>query len=487
MTPNFVRTARHRLTLTALLALAATPAAAQQATGRLEGHIRDQQGQPVPNAQVALVGTPLQAIADQQGFYFLNRVPAGTYRARVSYVAYRPIEIDSIVVHRDRTTTRDFVLQQTATDLQEITVVAAENRLVPRDQVTSKQLITGTYVDGVPVVRPGATGQFNTEAYNRIVDNPFLAAAVNPLSTFGVDVDRASYANVRRFITQGRAVPKDAVRIEELLNYFPYDNPAPSPESHDPFTVTTELAAAPWAPTHRLVRIALQSRRIDTRDLPPANLVFLLDVSGSMQSANKLPLVKTSLRMLVEQLRQQDRVAIVVYAGAAGLVLPPTSGGDKATILAAIDRLEAGGSTAGGAGLRLAYSVAREHLITGGNNRVILATDGDFNVGVSSDAEMERLVEGERQHGVFLTVLGFGMGNYKDSKLETLADKGNGNYAYIDTPLEARKTLVSEMGGTLFTVAKDVKLQVEFNPARVQGYRLLGYENRMLAERGLQR
>ncbi len=521
MTPDLVRTIRRRLTLNSLAALLAVPAVAQGPMGRLEGRISDQAGQPIANASVVLEGTAFRSAANRQGFYVINRVPSGTYTARVTYVGYQPIEVDSVVIRAGVTTQRDFVLTQTATDIEELTVVAAGSVLVPRDQVTGKQLISGaytdrlpkdnlgnvfamqpgvmaspgntipsvrgarvdernTYVDGVPVSPPDATRQFNTESYDRIVDNPFLAAAVNPLSTFGVDVDRASYANVRRFISAGQRPPKDAVRIEELVNYFSYDNPAPTPQSRDPFTVTTEVAAAPWAPTHRLVRIALQARRIDTRDLPPANLVFLLDVSGSMQSANKLPLVKTSLRMLVEQLREQDRVAIVVYAGAAGLVLPPTSGADKPTILTAIDRLEAGGSTAGGAGLRLAYQVAREHLITSGNNRVILATDGDFNVGVSSDAEMERLVEGERQHGVFLTVLGFGMGNYKDSKLETLADKGNGNYAYIDTPLEARKTLVSEFGGTLFTVAKDVKLQVEFNPARVQGYRLLGYENRML-------
>jgi len=481
MTPDLVRTARRRLTLAALVALCAGTAAAQAPTGKLQGTISDSvTGRPVANAQVTIPGTAFRALSDSSGFYFINGIPAGRIDVRAIVPGYRGKEVRGLRIRSGYTVTQDFALAPQPVEIRELAVVAAENALVPRDQVTSRQLISGTYTDGVPVVRPDATGQFNTESYDRITDNPFLAAAVNPLSTFGVDVDRASYANVRRFITQGQAVPRDAVRIEELVNYFPYDNPAPSASSRDPFTVTTEVATAPWAPSHRLVRIALQARRIDTHDLPPANLVFLLDVSGSMQSANKLPLVKTAMRMLVEQLREQDRVAMVVYAGAAGLVLPPTSGADKATILAAIDRLEAGGSTAGGAGLRLAYQVAREHLVTGGNNRVILATDGDFNVGVSSDAEMERLVEAERQHGVFLTVLGFGMGNYKDSKLETLADKGNGNYAYIDSPLEARKTLVGEMGGTLFTVAKDVKLQVEFNPARVQGYRLIGYENRLL-------
>jgi Ca-activated chloride channel family protein len=328
----------------------------------------------------------------------------------------------------------------------------------------------------LPVCPPA--GCPNTEAYDRIVDNPFLAATANPLSTFAIDVDRASYSNVRRFITQGQRPPKDAVRIEELLNYFTYDYP--EPRGQHPFSVTTEVATAPWNRQHHLVRIGLQGRRIETAQLPPNNLVFLVDVSGSMATPNKLPLVKQSLRLLVEQLREQDRVAMVVYAGAAGLVLEPTSGARKAEILAAIERLEAGGSTAGGAGIRLAYAVARHFFVNNGNNRVILASDGDFNVGVSSPADLERMVEEERKSGTFLTVLGFGMGNLQDARLQTLADKGNGNYAYIDDLAEARKTLVQEMGGTLNTIAKDVKLQVEFNPARVQAYRLIGYENRML-------
>ena len=322
-------------------------------------------------------------------------------------------------------------------------------------------------------------GEFQREGYDRIYENEFVAVGANPLSTFGIDVDRASYSNVRRFIHGGQLPPADAVRIEELINYFTYD--LPNPEGPDPFSVQTEVGPAPWNPMHRLVRIGIQGRRIDTGDLPPSNLVFLVDVSGSMQPANKLPLLKSALRMLVNQIRPQDRVAIVVYAGAAGLVLDPTSGEDKATILEALSRLEAGGSTAGGAGLRLAYDVARRHHMEGGNNRVILATDGDFNVGPSSDSEMIRLIEGRRDEGTFLTVLGFGTGNLQDAKMEQIADHGNGNFAYIDSAQEARKVLVSEFGGTLYTIAKDVKLQVEFNPAHVQAYRLIGYENRMLA------
>jgi Ca-activated chloride channel homolog len=321
---------------------------------------------------------------------------------------------------------------------------------------------------------------WNTEAYDRIHESGFVAAAGKPLSTFSIDVDRASYGNVRRFLEQGRLPPADAVRIEELVNYFPYAYPAPRGEH--PVSVTTEVAPAPWQPEHRLVRIGLQAPRVETRDLPPSNLVFLIDVSGSMQPPNRLPLLKRSLRLLVEQLRPQDRVAIVVYAGAAGLVLPTTPGSERERILEALDRLEAGGSTAGGAGLRLAYEVARESHIPGGINRIVLATDGDFNVGVSSDAEMVRLVEERRRQGTSLTVLGVGMGNLKDSKMEKLAQHGNGNYAYIDSELEARKVLVAEMGGTLHTVAGDVKLQVEFNPARVRAYRLIGYENRALAD-----
>ncbi|MBX6365026.1 MAG: VWA domain-containing protein [Gemmatimonadetes bacterium] len=320
---------------------------------------------------------------------------------------------------------------------------------------------------------------FNTEAYARIEENPFLAVTANPLSTFSIDVDRAAYSNLRRFVTEGRRPPVDAVRIEELVNYFTYD--APEPPAGRPLAIVTEVAPAPWAPTHRLVRLLLRAPSVAAASLPPSNLVFLVDVSGSMNEPNKLPLVKASLELLVNELRPEDRVALVVYAGAAGLVLPPTPGDRKEVIREAIARLEAGGSTAGGAGLELAYRVARKNFRAGGNNRVILATDGDFNVGPSSDAEMVRLIEEKRREGTFLTVLGFGTGNLKDSKMEQLADHGNGNYAYIDDLLEARKVLVHEIGGTLHTVAKDVKIQVEFNPARVRAYRLIGYENRLLA------
>ena len=320
---------------------------------------------------------------------------------------------------------------------------------------------------------------YNREEYGRIYENAFLSPVINPLSTFAIDVDAASYANMRRFLNESRMPYPDAIRIEELVNYFDYDYP--QPRGRDPFSITAEVGACPWNAEHYLVHIGLQGKDLPATELPPSNLVFLLDVSGSMDEPNKLPLLKSAFRLLVEQLDEKDRVAIVVYAGAAGVVLPSTRGDQQAEILAALESLSAGGSTAGGAGIQLAYKIAREHFIPNGNNRVILATDGDFNVGASSEGELVRMIEEKREGGIFLSVLGFGTGNYQDSKMEELSNKGNGNYAYIDNILEAKKVLVSEMGGTLFTIAKDVKIQVEFNPAIVKGYRLIGYENRLLA------
>ncbi|MBD3240560.1 MAG: DUF3520 domain-containing protein [Chitinivibrionales bacterium] len=348
----------------------------------------------------------------------------------------------------------------------------------PMPMRAKRQMAAGYAMGSACIAAPAPSTTWNTESYSTIVENGFRKALDSPLSTFSIDVDAASYSNVRRFLTGNSLPPKDAVRIEELVNYFHYDYPRP--DGDDPFSITTELGPCPWEPKHRIVHIGLQGVDIDTDELPPSNLVFLLDVSGSMNAANKLPLLKSAMKMLVNRLDKDDRVAIVVYAGAAGLVLPSTSGADKSTIIDALNRLNAGGSTAGGAGIKLAYEVAREHYLAKGNNRVILCTDGDFNVGASSDAAMVRLIEEKRKDGVFLTVLGFGTGNYKDSKMEQLADKGNGNYAYIDNLLEAKKVLVTEMGATLVTIAKDVKIQVEFNPAAVEAYRLIGYENRAL-------
>ncbi len=331
----------------------------------------------------------------------------------------------------------------------------------------------------VPASAP-ALENFSTEAYGFRKDNDYQRVADHPLSTFSIDVDTAAYANVRRFLNQGQRPPADAVRVEELINYFSYNYP--QPVGNVPFAASLEVASAPWAPEHRLVRIGLKGREVSDANRPKANLVFLLDVSGSMQSPNKLPLVKQSLRLLVDKLRPDDRVAIAVYAGSSGLALPSTPVGRKADILEAIERLEAGGSTNGAMGIHLAYDLAKANFIEGGVNRVILATDGDFNVGTTSEGELVRLGGEKAQSGVFLSVLGFGMGNLKDGTLEQIADKGNGHYAYIDSLAEARKALVEQAGGTLVTIAKDVKIQVEINPEQVAAYRLIGYENRLLAK-----
>lgn len=324
------------------------------------------------------------------------------------------------------------------------------------------------------------SGIYNTndEDYGTMIENVFESPKTAPLSTFSIDVDNASYTNVRRFINAGQKVPKDAVRVEEMVNFFKYQYP--QPEDGNPFSISTEYSDCPWNPNTKLIRIGLQGKIIPTDNLPASNLVFLIDVSGSMSAMNKLPLVKESLKVLVQQLRDEDKISIVVYAGAAGLVLPPTNGNRKQTIIDALDKLQSGGSTAGGAGIELAYKTAMDNFIKGGNNRVILATDGDFNVGASSDSDMQILIEDKRKSGVFLTCLGYGMGNYKDSKMETLADKGNGNYAYIDTIQEANRFLGKEFKGSMFAIAKDVKIQIEFNPAHVASYRLIGYENRKL-------
>jgi len=318
----------------------------------------------------------------------------------------------------------------------------------------------------------------NTESYAGLEENPFESPQKSPLSTFSIDVDNASYTNIRRFINEGQKVPKDAVRVEEMMNFFKYNYP--QPEGQHPFSINTELSDSPWNKNCQLLKIGLQGKNIPMTNLPASNLVFLVDVSGSMDESNKLPLLKESMKILVKELRPQDKVSIVVYAGSAGVVLEPTSGDEKEEIMDAFDDLHAGGSTAGGEGIELAYKLAEENFIKEGNNRVIIATDGDFNVGASSDTEMEKLIEEKRKSGVFLTVLGYGMGNFKDSKMEILADKGNGNYAYIDNIQEANRFLGKEFKGSMFAIAKDVKIQIEFNPKHVQAYRLIGYENRKL-------
>ena len=437
---------------------------AQDQTGTIAGVVTDAAGgQTLESALVTLDSAEAGVLTNPSGRYILAGVPAGEHTVTVVLLGYET-QNQQVTVVAGQTTTVNIEMTRGALRVQDITVTGVA-RLRAAASVAAEYAFRRPY---------------NTESYAEIDENEFRSVGEAPLSTFSIDVDRASYANIRRFIQDGQRPPVDAVRIEEMINYFPYQWGDVAGEH--PFAVTTEVTQAPWKREHRLVRIGLHAESIETENLPPSNLVFLLDVSGSMSSQDKLPLLKKAFALLVDQLREQDRVAIVVYAGAAGLVLPSTPGSEKDEILAALEKLRAGGSTAGGAGIKLAYDVARKNHIDGGNNRVILATDGDFNVGASSDDAMVKLIEKERESGTFLSVLGFGTGNLKDSKMEQIADHGNGNFAYIDGLLEARKVLVEEMGGTLLTLAKDVKLQVEFNPATVSGYRLIGYENRLLAD-----
>ncbi|WP_415328093.1 YfbK domain-containing protein [Chryseobacterium sp. MMS23-Vi53] len=368
--------------------------------------------------------------------------------------------------------------KQTAMEIESVVVTGARGI---QKRVASISKSQG-FIRSTPVKKTGKKvikkqRDYSNEEYDALVENPFELTQNQPLSTFSIDTDNASYSNVRRMIEYGE-VDKNAVRVEEMINYFKYIYP--QPKNNQPFSINTELNTAPWNPNHKLLKIGLKGKELSMKNLPTSNIVFLIDVSGSMNEENKLPLLKSSFKVLLDQLRPQDKVAMVVYAGNAGVVLPPTSASEKAKIIEALDKLQAGGSTAGGVGIELAYKLAEENFVKGGNNRVILATDGDFNVGVSSKGSLEELIEEKRKSGVFLTCLGYGMGNYKDNKMETLADKGNGNYAYIDNLQEAKKFLGREFAGNIYTIAKDVKIQIEFNPKYVKSYRLIGYENRKL-------
>jgi Ca-activated chloride channel homolog len=450
-------------------------------SGSIRGTVHDVTQAVIPGAQIVVenlgTGEKRQALSDGQGDFEIRGLMLGKVRVSVSLSGFQ-------------TWVQEIQLGAAVAQLSVTLNIASAATMVEVLSTSTLQLSTSASVAGVVsgqrvagVRRDIVNRSFrrmNTESYDYLQDNPFLHVSQQPRSTFAVDVDTASYANVRRFLTSGQLPPKDAVRIEELINYFKYAYNVPA--GPHPVAIHTEVAAPFWEPSHRLVRIGLRAKDIDISRRPPANLVFLIDVSGSMQMEVKLPLVKRSLRLLVDELRMDDCVSIVVYAGTSGLVLPATCGDRKPEILNAIDRLEAGGSTNGGEGIQLAYRTAVANFVPNGINRVILATDGDFNVGVTNQGDLIRLIEREAQSGVFLTVLGFGIGNYKDSTLEKLADKGHGNYAYIDTFNEAKKVLVEQMSGTLLTVAKDVKLQIEFNPVEVQAYRLLGYENRLLRD-----
>lgn len=474
-------------TLFTFLAVALLGLQLNAQTVTISGTVTDDTQLPLPGANVIIKGTSTGTQTDFDGRY--------TIEAQIGQIlTYSYVGFDTKEVKIKKAGEINVSLSAAAV-LEEVVVTGysgendairkamgygvRRNTYTPQNKNREAKLV----IRGTSSL-PGSRGYTNNnlvsenESYGRIEENIFKSVTTAPLSTFSIDVDKAGYSNIRRMLNNGQKVPEDAVKIEEMVNYFAYDYP--QPKGDDPFSITADVVNSPWNADAKLVRIGLKGKDISLKNVPPSNLVFLLDVSGSMDSPNKLPLLKSALNVLVDKLREKDKVAIVVYAGAAGLVLPPTSGAEKAIIRQAIDNLSAGGSTAGGAGIELAYKIATENFSKGGNNRVILATDGDFNVGNSSDRSMENLIEEKGKSGVFLTCLGFGMGNYKDSKLETLADKGNGNHAYIDTMQEAQKVLGTEFFGTLYTIAKDVKIQVEFNPAKVQAYRLIGYENRLL-------
>jgi Ca-activated chloride channel family protein len=457
----------------------------------ITGTVTDTAGAVLPGVTVTITGPERrETVTSERGVFMFRNVLPGSYEARFELAGFRTSVMK--VIARAGATER-LRVGMAIRGLQESVEVSSDSR---QGKASAREAESGILRGGgagggvsvgvgggiagghAPYLPGRYAGPFHTEAYDSLDENPFRRVSTEAVSTFSIDVDTASYANVRRFLNTGALPPAGAVRIEELINYFRFAYPQPQ---HDrPFSVTTELADCPWNPKHRLALVGLQGRDMPDERLPPRNLVFLIDVSGSMDSPDKLPLVRHALRMLAETLNARDRVAIVVYAGASGLVLPSTAGDHKAAIGRAIADLGAGGSTNGAAGITLAYRVAREHFMAGGVNRVVLATDGDFNVGVTSQDQLVRLIEQERASGIFLSVLGVGTGNLKDSTMEKLADKGNGNYSYLDSLNEARKVLVKEAGGTLVTIAKDVKIQVEFNPATVSAYRLIGYENRML-------
>jgi Ca-activated chloride channel homolog len=455
--------------LTLLVSGALVIASAQTRT--ITGKVSDNSGQPLAGVNVTVKGSITGTSTGREGNYKIN-VTSADKVLQFSLVGY-------VTVHEkigDRKVI-NITMVEDHSALNEMVVagygVEKSHRPMAYDMAAPA---SASYVAGHSMSRYNR--DFNTEGYAGLEENGFRNVQDNPLSTFSIDVDNASYSNIRRFINNGTMPPPEAVRIEEMINYFKYDYPEPG--GLHPFSVYSELSGCPWNSKHQLLMVGLKGKSIDKSSLPPSNLVFLIDVSGSMDAPNKLPLLKSAFALLVNELRPADHIALVVYAGAAEVVLQSTPGNKKDVIMQAINNLEAGGSTAGGAGLRLAYSIASENFVKGGNNRIILTTDGDFNVGESGNGSMERLVEENRERGVFITVLGFGMGNIKDDKMEIIADKGNGNYSYIDNLQEAERVLVKEFGGTLFTIAKDVKFQVEFNPMKVQSYRLIGYENRLL-------
>ena len=462
-----MKTNRLRATMFGLLVAIISLGNVNAETFIVKGKVTDAaDGSGIIGCTVQVKGTTRSTITNVDGEYTI-RADKGE-KLVFSYIGYEKQEAE---VKSERLNIR---LKTSSQVLEECVVVGYGTQ-----KMVSLCGAVGHATPGIMASRMDADGM-NAEEYKEIAENNFKTVSESPLSTFSIDVDAASYSNMRRYINKGELPPADAIRTEELINYFSYDYPQPT--GNDPVKITTEVGACPWNVKHRLVRIGLKAKEIPTDKLPVSNLVFLIDVSGSMYGPQRLGLVQSSLKLLVNNLRDEDRVAIVVYSGSAGEKLPSTSGSDKQKIREAIDELTAGGSTAGGAGIKLAYKIAKQNFVKGGNNRIILCTDGDFNVGVSSDEGLEKLIEQERKSGVFLTVLGYGMGNYKDSKMQVLAEKGNGNHAYIDNLQEANRVLVNEFGATMHAVAKDVKLQIEFNPSQVQAYRLIGYESRLLKD-----
>lgn len=443
-------------------------------------------GDPLTFAVVALIknGKIISGTeTDLDGRYSISVAEPGIYEIEVSYVGYLTKRVSGITVGKDSSCIYDIILEENDQCLNEIVITAYKVPLISKANFSLDGVSIGVHKrtksnKKTKNQQRKISGTFNAEEYSHIVENEFISPKDEALSTFSIDVDRASYSNVRRIINENRMPPIDAVRVEEMINYFPYNYS--EPVNDEPFSVQHHLMDCPWNTEHQILHLGIQGKRIEKEALPPSNLVFLIDVSGSMGTPNKLELVKSSLSLLVDNVREEDRIAIVVYAGAAGLVLESTSGAQKSIIKEAIQNLQSGGSTAGGRGIELAYKIAQENFIEAGNNRVIIATDGDFNVGISDEGGLVRLIEEKREKNIFLSVLGYGVGNYKDNKMQKLADAGNGNHAYVDDMAEAKKTLIHEFGSTLFTIAKDVKIQIEFNPEFVGAYKLIGYENRLL-------
>lgn len=473
-----MKTINQKISLMLLVAVMSLSGFAQEM--EVKGKVFDMQSKAsLPGVTVMEKGRTKGVVTDMNGGFSIK-----TGKGKILQFQFIGYKVKEVKVE---TKWIEVGLEQDIQILEEVTVVAfgtqkRESLVGAITSVSSSHLgIPRKNMRGTIAIRvPYVTMEPNTEEYELFKENGFLPVEKQPLSTFSLDVDVASYGNIRRMINQGQMPPKDAVRVEEMINYFSYNYPQPT-DGH-PVKIVTETTVCPWNKEHQLVRIGVKGKEIPSEILPASNFVFLIDVSGSMYSADKLPLVKSSMKLLVNNLRPQDRVAIVTYAGAAGEVLPSTRGADKQKIMDALESLVASGSTAGGAGIQMAYTIAEKNFMEGGNNRVILCTDGDFNVGVSSREGLESLIETKRKSGIFLTVLGYGMGNYKDDKLQTLAQKGNGNHAYIDNLQEANKVVVNEFGSTMHTIARDVKIQVEFNPALVNAYRLIGYESRLLAD-----